>query len=110
MLRALQKAQLAEAAGDSRWQLTGLIFVGTHGRPYSAQFIYWSWQQLRTKAGITANVTIHDLRHTALSLIEQGGAPLSVVQAFAGHASATMTAHYTDHADVDEMRQALGGA
>lgn len=110
MLGQLRKAQTTAAAGDPRWQVTGLIFVGKHGVPYSAQFIYWRWCQLRERAGITANVTVHDLRHTALSLIEQGGAPLSVVQAFAGHASATMTMHYADHADVAEMRAALAGA
>lgn len=110
LLRALHKAQIAEAAGDPRWEVTGLVFVGKHGRPYSAQFIYWSWGQLRKKAGITARVTIHDLRHTALTLIEQSGAPLSVVQAFAGHSSAAMTMHYADHADVAEMRAALVGA
>lgn len=107
MLAQLRKAQTVAAAGDPRWQVSGLIFVGRHGRPYSAQFISWCWGQLRARAGIVANVTIHDLRHTALTLIEQGGAPLSVVQAFAGHASATMTMHYADHADVAEMRAAL---
>jgi len=53
-------------------------------------------------------VTIHDLRHTALTILELGGAPQSVIQAIAGHAAASMTRHYTDHAGIEDMRRALG--
>ena len=53
-------------------------------------------------------MVIHDLRHTALWLLENDGAPPNVVQAIAGHGSQAMTRHYVDHADLESMRRAFG--
>lgn len=108
LLRQLLADQVRRAAADPAWEISGLVFVGRHGRPFPADHISYRWGLLRTRAAIPEDTRIHDLRHTALTLIELGGAPANVVQAIAGHASATQTRHYTDHAGLADMRKALG--
>jgi len=88
--------------------VTGLVFTDAHGGNLTVGAVAYRWKQLRARAGLPEQVTIHDLRHTALSILELGGALASVVQAIAGHAAATMTRHYTDHAGIEDMRRALG--
>lgn len=93
------------AAADPDWQEHGLIFPDAHGTPIPIWYLWSRWEKLRARAGMPIALTLHDLRHTALSRLEQSGAPASVVQAIAGHTSATMTRHYTDHADMAAMKK-----
>ena len=44
-----------------------------------------------------AGTTIHDLRHTAASLLIAAGADVKAVQMILGHATATMTMDLYDH-------------
>lgn len=106
-LRQLQRRQLAQAAADPQWQMTGLVFVGPHGRRLRSEYVYTRWVKLRAALGLPESVTIHDLRHTALTHMEQAGVPESVRMAFAGHSSAAMARKYADHADVEAMRAAM---
>jgi integrase len=41
------------------------------------------------------NVRFHDLRHTFITMMAEGGVPLPVVQAMVGHMSAGMVRYYT---------------
>ncbi len=41
------------------------------------------------------NVRFHDLRHTFITMMAEGGVPLPVVQAMVGHMSARMVRYYT---------------
>lgn len=107
LLRVLQTAQRKRAATTPGWVMTGLVFTNERGEHVTADHVVWQWGKLRKKAGLPEQATIHSLRHTAIHLLEDSGAPFSVVQAFAGHAAATMTHHYADHADVAAMRAAL---
>ncbi|MEX2619462.1 MAG: tyrosine-type recombinase/integrase, partial [Egibacteraceae bacterium] len=50
--------------------------------------------QLCEAAGVD-RLTPHGLRHAAVTLLEDTGAHPAVVQQLAGHASASMTDHYT---------------
>lgn len=108
MLRALQKAQRQQAAATPNWVMTGLVFANATGENLKVDHVVWEWGKLRKRAGLPEQITIHSLRHTAIHLLEDSGAPLSVVQAFAGHSAATMSLHYADHADVETIRAALG--
>lgn len=107
MLRQLQRRQLAQAAADPDWQMTGLVFVGAHGQRLRSEYVYTSWTKLRAQLRLPASVTIHDLRHTALYHMELAGVAESVRMAFAGHSSAAMARKYADHADVEAMRAAI---
>jgi integrase len=41
------------------------------------------------------NVSLHSLRHTAVSLLKDAGVPDAVVMALVGHQSAAMSHRYT---------------
>lgn len=63
------------------------------------------------KAGVP-RMTIHDLRHTAASLMVASGANVKVIQRQLGHASASMTLDvYADlfDDDLDVVRDRLDG-
>jgi integrase len=60
--------------------------------PYTT--ITRTWYRIRKLAGISANVRIHDLRHSFLSLLARKGASLSMIQMIAGHADPRVTTRY----------------
>ena len=70
----------------------------THGPNTSSSWFYWA----RRRAGIAGEMTLHDLRHTAASLMVHAGANVKAVQRQLGHASAAMTLDvYADLFDDD---------
>lgn len=63
------------------------------------------------RAGIPGHLTIHDLRHTAASLMVRAGANVKAVQRQLGHKSAAMTLDvYADlfDDDLDELSELMG--
>lgn len=107
LLRAHQRRQREQAARTEGWTMTGLVFTNERGERLTASAVYYHFKKLARRAGLDRRITVHDLRHSALHILEDSGTPLSVVQAIAGHSSAAMTRHYTDHASLDAMRQAI---
>jgi integrase len=64
-------------------------------------------------AGLPADVRIHDLRHTAASLLIAQGAHPKMIQAHLGHASITTTLDRYGHLfpdDMDRLADALDAA
>jgi integrase len=107
MLREHRKRQRAQAAADPDWVEHGLIFPAEHGAPMSIWHVRHAWDVLRTKAK-HPGLRIHDLRHTALTILALENTPPSVLKALAGHESDQMSGHYTDHATLEDVRRALG--
>ncbi len=68
----------------------------TTGRPLSRQQVDRAIKRVARAAGIPsyAKLSPHSLRHTCVTLMLDGGAPLHVVQAFVGHASPETTGRY----------------
>jgi integrase len=67
----------------------------------------------RARAGISDRFRIHDLRHTAASLMIQSGYPPKMLQAIMGHASITTTLDLYGHlypGDMDRYADRLGEA
>jgi integrase len=67
----------------------------------------------RARAGISDRFRIHDLRHTAASLMIQSGYPPKMLQAIMGHASITTTLDLYGHlypGDMDRYADLLGEA
>lgn len=70
----------------------------THGPNTTSSWFYWA----RRRAGIEGDMTVHDLRHTAASLMVKSGANVKAVQNQLGHSSAAMTLDvYADLFDDD---------
>lgn len=73
----------------------GAVFLNSRGGRLSRQ---GAWQVLKTnaqRAGITADVSPHTLRHSFATHLLEGGADVRVVQELLGHASVTTTQVYT---------------
>jgi integrase len=76
------------------------VFPG-HGRPHLTE-IKKSWALLREAA---EGVRLHDLRHTAASIMASGGATLPMIGALLGHSQPSTTARYA-HLYTDPLREA----
>ncbi len=97
-LPMLQKHLLEHtAAGPS-----GLLFPGDRADHMSVRFLMDRYRPARSAAG-RPDLTIHHLRHTALTLAGQHGATAAELQARAGHASQAAMAIY-QHATLDRDR------
>ncbi|MFR0558051.1 tyrosine-type recombinase/integrase [Pseudoscardovia radai] len=79
----------------------------THGPCTPSSWFYWA--KKRAGAGIDPGLTVHDLRHTAASIMVASGANVKAVQRQLGHASASMTLDvYADLFD-DDLDRLMGG-
>lgn len=94
-LSMLQKRLLEHTAEGP----TGLLFPGDRTDHMSVRFLMDRYRPAREKAG-RPDLTIHHLRHTALTLAGQHGATGAELQARAGHASQAAMAIY-QHATLD---------
>jgi integrase len=94
-LPMLQKHLLEHTASGP----TGLLFPGDRTDHMSVRFLMDRYRPAREAAG-RADLTIHHLRHTALTLAGQHGATAAELQARAGHASQAAMAIY-QHATLD---------
>lgn len=81
----------------------GLLFPGERKDHMSARYLLDRYNVAREAAG-RPDLTIHGLRHSALTLAGQHGATAAELQARAGHASQAAMAIY-QHATVDRDRQ-----
>jgi integrase len=55
------------------------------------------------KAAGLRRITLHDSRHTTLSLMEKAGVPISVISKWAGHFDSAFTQKTYVHATTDDM-------
>ncbi|WP_405372272.1 MULTISPECIES: site-specific tyrosine recombinase XerD [unclassified Microbacterium] len=86
-----------------RGRATPRAFLGARGAPLSRQSAWLVIQQAAERAGLTAHVSPHTLRHSFATHLLQGGADVRVVQELLGHASVATTQIYT-HVTVDALR------
>lgn len=94
-LPALQKHLLEHTAAGP----TGLLFPGDRTDHMSVRYLMDRYRAAREAAG-RPELTVHHLRHTALTLAGQHGATSAELQARAGHASQAAMAIY-QHATLD---------
>jgi integrase len=105
-LRALRAQQARErlAAGEA-YGSSGLVVVDELGRPVHPEWYSDEFGRVSKRAGVK-RLVLHEGRHTALSLMEKAGVPISVVSRWAGHYDASFTLRQYVHADhTEDMRQ-----
>lgn len=105
---------IRQKAGDY-WQDYDLIVCTSLGTPINPSNVSRSFARLREAAGVP-EIRVHDLRHTAASLMLMAGVPVKEVQERVGHANARITLDIYTHllADshdlaVDAMSRILEG-
>lgn len=85
-------------AGDE-YVVTDQLGIPLHPEAYSDEFT-----RLLRRAGLP-KIRLHDSRHTALSLMEKAGVPISIVSKWAGHYDAAFTMRTYVHATDEDLRQ-----
>lgn len=88
---------------------TPAIFLNARGGRLSRQSAWQVLQDAAERAGITATVSPHVLRHSFATHLLDGGADVRVVQELLGHASVTTTQIYT-MVTVTALREVWAGA
>jgi integrase/recombinase XerD len=109
--RAAVDAYLARARPQlaTRGRATPRLFLGVRGAPLSRQSAWLVIGAAAERAGLTAHVSPHTLRHSFATHLLQGGADVRVVQELLGHASVATTQIYT-HVTADALREVYATA
>ena len=88
---------------------TPAVFVNARGGRLSRQSAWTVLARAADRAGVTADVSPHTLRHSFATHLLDGGADVRVVQELLGHASVTTTQVYT-LVTVDKLREVYAAA
>ncbi|MDN4175771.1 site-specific tyrosine recombinase XerD [Nocardioides sp. SOB77] len=87
----------------------GALFLNARGGRLSRQSAWAVLVKAAERAGVTADVSPHTLRHSFATHLLDGGADVRVVQELLGHASVTTTQVYT-LVTVDNLREVFATA
>ncbi len=112
-LRALRKTQMDEsdAAGPAYqadlsrldWYAGGEYLVTDEvGMPVHPEWYSDEFGRVLKAAGLR-RITLHDSRHTTLSLMEKAGVPISVISKWAGHFDSAFTQSIYVHATTNDL-------
>src|SRR5919107_1900813 len=88
------------------WHENGLVFSTSVGTPFSPRNLIDDLERDAKKAGI-GKATVHELRHTAGSLMLQAGKTMTTVSKILGHSSVGATEKIYAHAYDDDKRDAV---
>jgi integrase len=72
------------------WEKSGLVFTNDLGGALDSDAVYKAFKTMLTDNGLP-NIRMHDLRHTAATLMLQNGDSIKAVQEALGHGSAGFT-------------------
>jgi integrase/recombinase XerD len=92
------------AAGKGPTERAGALFLNARGGRLSRQSAWTVIVRSAERAGVTAEVSPHTMRHSFATHLLEGGADVRVVQELLGHASVTTTQVYT-LVTVDTLRE-----
>lgn len=109
--RARQNEERLAAGPD--YADSGLIFATHIGTPLRARNVVRDFKALLGRAGLPSAVRVHDLRHTAASLLLAEGTDVATAAAILDHAQPSTTLNVYAHAIPSNMREAtrrLGSA
>lgn len=88
---------------------TPALFLNARGGKLSRQSAWQILQDTAEKAGLSAHISPHTLRHSFATHLLENGADVRVVQELLGHASVTTTQIYT-MVTVDQLREVYATA
>jgi integrase len=102
-LKALKARQAAErlAAGEA-YERTGYVAADELGRPVHPEWYTDEFHRVSDRAEVR-RIRLHESRHTACSLMEKAGVPVSIISAWAGHYSGAFTMATYVHASAEDL-------
>ncbi len=90
-LKSHRVAQLEQRLkAGSAWQDRNLVFPGQTGNYFHKNTLYRNFHKILDKAGLPP-MRIHDLRHSAATILLAMGVNIKVVQEILGHSNISMT-------------------
>ena len=92
-------------AARSLWRDSPCVFTTPIGTPVDPRNDYREFKKLLGKAGLPP-VRLHDLRHTAASLLIAQGVPARVVMEILGHSQMALTMNTYSHVAPEVFREA----
>ncbi len=104
--REAQDANRVEAG--EFWEEWGLVFTTRFGTPVSPRNDYRDFRLIVERAGVR-RVRLHDLRHTAASLMLAQGVNPRVVMEILGHSQISVTLNTYSHVTTTVSRDAVDG-
>jgi integrase len=101
LLREHRRSQVAARmrAGDS-WEDHDLVFCQPDGRPWNPDHVSKRFQRLAARAGVPV-ITLHEARHSAISLMHDAQVRDDIRMREAGHADVAVHQRY-NHVQVSE--------
>ena len=106
LLRQHKAAQNEQRlARGAAWQHNDLVFVGRNGQPLQDTTIFLRFKRTCQAAGVPV-IRIHDLRHTAATLMLTAGVHPKVVSERLGHSNIAITLQTYSHVSETLQRQA----
>ncbi len=100
-----ERQQWDRQVAKETWQESGHVFTTSIGTPLDPRNISREFATLAEQAGL-GHWHIHELRHSAASLMLGGGVPIEVVSNVLGHASIRITADTYGHIGSAQRRAA----
>ena len=92
------RPQLVERHPEAPW-----VFVSRGGRALTREMLWILVKKYARRAGLSAKISPHTLRHSFATHLLAGGADLRTVQELLGHANIRTTQHYT-HVEHDRLK------
>ena len=106
VLRQHQDGQAKERiAAANLWRGSPCVFTTPIGTPVDPRNDYREFKDLLAQAGLPS-VRLHDLRHTAASLLLAQGVPARVVMEILGHSQIALTMDTYSHVAPEVSREA----
>jgi hypothetical protein len=116
-LTALRKRQLEESTIAGAAYRSGLAELGWYqggeyvitdaaGTPVHPEWYSDEFGRLLRRAGLR-RITLHDSRHTTLTLMEHAGVPISIISKWAGHYDSAFTQKTYVHASEEDLQRGL---
>ena len=105
-LRRHRRQQLkARLAAGKNWRDTGLVFTTSIGTPIEPSNLAKAFKRLLTDADLPS-IRLHDLRHTAATLLLTQGVSPRVVMETLGHSQISLTMNTYSHVLPELQREA----
>lgn len=100
VMQALQEQQVRQEAArlkaGEKWREHGLVFCNTHGSYLNPDALLAQFHRLLEKAGLP-RMRLHDLRHSAATILLGKGTHPKLVQELLGHSSIDITMDIYSH-------------
>ena len=113
-LTALRKRQLEEGTiagtayrsglAELEWYQEGeYVITDEAGAPVHPEWYSDEFSRLLRRAGLR-RITLHESRHTTLTLMEHAGVPISIISKWAGHYDSAFTQKTYVHASDEDLQ------